>query len=65
MTYCWVIVEAPWVALPWALLKAARRMPRGSMPRSVQKDLFSAATTASLMDAGIWSRLIDSRFCVA
>ena len=32
MTYCWVIVDAPWVALPWALVNAARRMPFGSMP---------------------------------
>ena len=65
MTYCWVIVDAPWVALPWALLKAARRMPRGSMPLSVQNVWFSAATTASFIVCGISSSGIDSRSWVA
>ena len=37
MTYCWVIVEAPCVEPPRALLNAARRMPLGSMPLLVSK----------------------------
>ena len=53
--YCWVIVDAPCVALPWALLNTARRMPLTSMPLSLQKLRFSAATTASLMSCGISS----------
>ena len=65
MTYCWVIVDAPWVELPEALLNAARRMPLGSMPLSVQKVRFSAATTASCRFCGISSSEIDSRFWVA
>ena len=65
MTYCWVIVEAPWVELPRALLNAARMMPLGSMPLSVQKVRFSAATTASWRFWGISSSGIDSRFWVA
>ncbi len=40
-------------------------MPRGSMPWSVQKVRFSAATTPSLIVCGIWSSGIDSRFWVA
>jgi len=55
LTYCWVIVEAPWVSSPEALLKKARAMPLGSRPESLQKDWFSAATTASLMESGISS----------
>ena len=60
-----MIVDAPWVALPRALLNAARRMPLGSMPESVQKDWFSAATTASWMLCGISSSVMISRFWVA
>ncbi len=60
-----MIVDAPWVELPRALLNAARRMPLGSMPLSVQKVRFSAATTASWMFCGICASEIDSRFCVA
>ena len=62
MTYCWVIVDAPWRALPVALENRARTMPLGSMPLSVQKVWFSAATTASRMLSGISSSGIDSRF---
>ena len=51
--------------LPDALLKAARTMPTGSMPLSVQKERFSAATTASFIVCGISSNGIDSRFWVA
>ena len=51
--YCWVIVDAPWVALPEALLNTARTMPLTSTPLSLQKVRFSAATTASLTSCGI------------
>ena len=60
-----MIVDAPWVEFPEALLKAARRMPLGSMPLSVQNERFSAATTASCRVCGISVSGIDSRFCVA
>ena len=53
--YCWVIVEAPCVELPEALLNTARTMPLTSTPLSVQKVRFSAATTASLMSCGMAS----------
>ncbi len=53
--YCWVIVDAPWVALPEALLKTARAMPLTSMPLSLQKVRFSAATTASFTSCGMSS----------
>ncbi len=46
MTYCWVMVEAPWVWPPFAMLTTARSMPLGSMPLSVRKVSFSAAMTA-------------------
>jgi hypothetical protein len=49
------MVDAPWRSPPEALLKTARAMPLKSMPESVQKLWFSAATTASLMESGIWS----------
>ena len=52
MTYCWVIVDAPWVDSLVALEKAARRMPLGSRPLSVQKVRFSAAITASWTCSG-------------
>ena len=65
MTYCWVIVEAPWVALPWALENAARTMPLGSMPLLVQKVRSSAATTASCMYCEILPSGTDWRFWVA
>jgi len=64
LTYCWVIVDAPWVELPEALLKSARTIPLGSMPRSLQNVRFSAATTASCTVCGIWSSGIDTRFWV-
>ena len=60
-----MIVDAPWVEFPRALLNAARTMPLGSIPASVQKVRFSAATTASLTLSGISSSGIDSRFWVA
>jgi hypothetical protein len=59
------MVDAPWVELPRTLLKAARTMPLGSIPLSVQKVRFSAATTASCIVCGICSSGIDSRFWVA
>jgi hypothetical protein len=62
LTYCWVIVDAPWRALPRALEKSARRMPLGSMPLSVQKVWFSAATTASCIVSGISDSGIETRF---
>ncbi len=65
MTYCWVIVEAPCTLPPWALLKAARRMPLGSMPLLVQKVRSSAAITASWRFCGICFSEMDSRFWVA
>ena len=40
-------------------------MPRSEMPRSVQKDRFSAATTASLIVFGISSRVSGCRFWMA
>jgi hypothetical protein len=54
-TYCWVIVEPPWVEPPVAMLTTARAMPIGSTPLSVSKDSFSAAITAFRIDTGIWS----------
>lgn len=35
LTYCWVMVEPPWVLPPLAMLNTARAMPLGSMPLSV------------------------------
>ena len=34
-TYCWVIVEPPWVEPPVTLFQAARMMPVKLMPGSV------------------------------
>jgi hypothetical protein len=60
-----VIVEAPCWGPPLALLNAARRMPRGSMPWLVQNERSSAETTASLTGSGISEKGIELRFWVA
>ncbi len=52
-TYCWVMVEPPWVWPPFAMFTRARPMPMGSMPESVSKLLFSAEITAFCMACGI------------
>lgn len=52
-TYCWVMVEPPWVEPPVAMLYTARPTPIGSTPLSVSNDSFSAAITASLIDRGM------------
>jgi hypothetical protein len=55
LTYCWVIVDAPWVSLPRALENAARRMPLRSMPLLVQKVLVLGGDDGVLHDSGISS----------
>ena len=65
LMYCWVMVEPPCRLPPRAITQAARAMPRSEMPRSVQKDRFSAATTASLMFCGISSNVSGCRFWMA
>ena len=52
-TYCWVIVEPPWVCPPLAMLTRARPIPIGSTPESVLNVLFSAEITAFCMSSGI------------
>ena len=52
-TYCWVIVEPPWVWPPFAMLTKARAMPIGSTPLSDSKVLFSADMTAKRISLGI------------
>ena len=52
-TYCWVMVEPPWVEPPFAMLNTARAMPIGSTPESVRNDAFSAAMAAFCIERGI------------
>ncbi len=47
------------------LLHAARTMPFGSRPRSVQKERFSAETTALRIGIGIWEYGMLCRFWTA
>ncbi|CAM5337750.1 hypothetical protein STANM309S_03711 [Streptomyces tanashiensis] len=54
-TYCWVMVEPPWVSPPLAMFHTARAIPIGSIPESSLKVLFSAEMTAFCMDSGIRS----------
>lgn len=54
-TYCWVIVEPPWVDPPLAMFHTARAIPIGSTPLSDSNDSFSAAITAFCIDRGILS----------
>jgi len=66
LTYCWVIVDAPWVApFDVRLLQAARKMPLGSRPGSVQNVRFSADTTALRMEIGICANGMLCRFWTA
>ena len=64
-TYCWVIVDPPWVAPPRRLLTAARSTPVTEIPPLVRNVRSSADSTAFCTVGGILSSGTNTRFCAA
>ncbi len=63
-TYCWVIVDPPWLMPPALTLeRAARRMAFRSTPEWSQNRSSSIAITAFWTSTGMSSSAMSVRFC--
>ena len=64
MTYCWVIVDPPWVGPPVSATPTARAIPEGETPLFWKKVRSSAASSACWTYTGISVSGTDSRLTV-